>query len=315
MGGVQVVRDGEGAEKLIRIDVTGAESDQAAKRVALSIANSPLVKTAIAGSDANWGRIVMAVGKSGEAADRDKLKISFGKQVVAENGEINPETYPAWATITFQFPARGDMPPVKFVWYEGKKAPDSPQNLPPMGLFQGEKPVSSGSLLVGEKGTLYSPDDYGAAYKLLPKKEFAGYKRPERTLPRITDRLERTRASRRLSAAMRSRASRRSVSIWVSPGPRVPIPPPSRSRCDHRPRIRARLYSSCASSTWSFPSAVWAWEAKMSRMIAVRSMTGIPSSPSRLRSWRGDSSSSQATMLAWAWAISRLSSSIFPGPR
>jgi glutamate N-acetyltransferase/amino-acid N-acetyltransferase len=84
---LQVVRDGEGAQKLIRIDVTGAESDSAAKRVALSIANSPLVKTAIAGSDANWGRIVMAVGKSGEAADRDKLKISFGKQVVAENGE------------------------------------------------------------------------------------------------------------------------------------------------------------------------------------------------------------------------------------
>jgi len=84
---LQVVRDGEGAQKLIRIDVTGAESDPAAKRIALSIANSPLVKTAIAGSDANWGRIVMAVGKSGEAADRDKLKISFGKQVVAENGE------------------------------------------------------------------------------------------------------------------------------------------------------------------------------------------------------------------------------------
>jgi len=84
---LQVVRDGEGAQKLIRIDVTGAESDSAAKRIALSIANSPLVKTAIAGSDANWGRIVMAVGKSGEAADRDKLKISFGKQVVAENGE------------------------------------------------------------------------------------------------------------------------------------------------------------------------------------------------------------------------------------
>jgi glutamate N-acetyltransferase / amino-acid N-acetyltransferase len=83
---LQVVRDGEGAQKLIRIDVTGAESDDAAKRIALSIANSPLVKTAIAGEDANWGRIVMAVGKSGEAADRDKLKISFGSQVVAENG-------------------------------------------------------------------------------------------------------------------------------------------------------------------------------------------------------------------------------------
>jgi glutamate N-acetyltransferase/amino-acid N-acetyltransferase len=83
---LQVVKDGEGAQKLIRIDVTGAQSDAAAKRIGLSIANSPLVKTAMAGSDANWGRIVMAVGKSGEAADRDKLKISFGGHVVAENG-------------------------------------------------------------------------------------------------------------------------------------------------------------------------------------------------------------------------------------
>jgi glutamate N-acetyltransferase/amino-acid N-acetyltransferase len=83
---LQVVRDGEGAQKLIRIDVAGAETDSAAKRIALSIANSPLVKTAIAGNDANWGRIVMAVGKAGEAADRDKLKISFGGHVVAENG-------------------------------------------------------------------------------------------------------------------------------------------------------------------------------------------------------------------------------------
>jgi len=83
---LQVVKDGEGAQKLVRIDVTGAESDKAAKRIALSIANSPLVKTAVAGNDANWGRIVMAVGKSGEAADRDKLKISFGGHVVAEKG-------------------------------------------------------------------------------------------------------------------------------------------------------------------------------------------------------------------------------------
>jgi glutamate N-acetyltransferase/amino-acid N-acetyltransferase len=83
---LQVVKDGEGAQKLIRIDVSGAENDGAAKRIALSIANSPLVKTAIAGNDANWGRIVMAVGKSGEAADRDRLKISFGGHVVAEKG-------------------------------------------------------------------------------------------------------------------------------------------------------------------------------------------------------------------------------------
>jgi len=83
---LQVVRDGEGAQKLIRIDVSGAESDDAAHRIGLSIANSPLVKTAIAGEDANWGRVVMAVGKSGEAADRDKLKISFGNVLVAEGG-------------------------------------------------------------------------------------------------------------------------------------------------------------------------------------------------------------------------------------
>jgi glutamate N-acetyltransferase/amino-acid N-acetyltransferase len=84
---LQVVRDGEGAQKLIRIDVTGAESDDSAKRIALSVANSPLVKTAIAGDDANWGRVVMAVGKSGEAADRDKLRIMFGDQIVADKGE------------------------------------------------------------------------------------------------------------------------------------------------------------------------------------------------------------------------------------
>jgi len=81
-----VVRDGEGASKFIRIDVEGAESDRSAHRIALSIANSPLVKTAIAGEDANWGRIVMAVGKAGEPAERDKLAISFGATQVARDG-------------------------------------------------------------------------------------------------------------------------------------------------------------------------------------------------------------------------------------
>ncbi|WP_422057420.1 bifunctional glutamate N-acetyltransferase/amino-acid acetyltransferase ArgJ [Sphingomonas sp.] len=81
-----VVRDGEGASKFIRIDVEGAESDASAHRIALSIANSPLVKTAIAGEDANWGRIVMAVGKAGESADRDKLAITFGGVQVASGG-------------------------------------------------------------------------------------------------------------------------------------------------------------------------------------------------------------------------------------
>ncbi len=83
---LQVVRDGEGATKLIEVRVTGAASDEDAAKVAFSIANSPLVKTAVAGEDPNWGRIVMAVGKSGAAAERDKLTIRFGDIVVAEKG-------------------------------------------------------------------------------------------------------------------------------------------------------------------------------------------------------------------------------------
>ncbi len=82
----QVVRDGEGASKFIAISVEGAESDASAHRIAMSIANSPLVKTAIAGEDANWGRIVMAVGKAGEPAERDKLSIRFGATQVASGG-------------------------------------------------------------------------------------------------------------------------------------------------------------------------------------------------------------------------------------
>ena len=85
-----VVRDGEGASKFIAVTVEGAETDAAARRIALSIANSPLVKTAIAGEDANWGRVVMAVGKAGEAADRDRLSIRFGHTVVAEHGMVVP---------------------------------------------------------------------------------------------------------------------------------------------------------------------------------------------------------------------------------
>jgi len=88
---LQVVKDGEGAEKLIEIMVTGAENDKAARRIGLAIANSPLVKTAIAGEDANWGRIVMAVGKSGEKAIRDKLKIWIGGVALAKNGMRAPD--------------------------------------------------------------------------------------------------------------------------------------------------------------------------------------------------------------------------------
>ncbi len=83
-----VVRDGEGISKFITVAVTGAVSDDSAHRIAMSIANSPLVKTAIAGGDANWGRVVMAVGKAGEPADRDKLSISFGPTIVAKDGMV-----------------------------------------------------------------------------------------------------------------------------------------------------------------------------------------------------------------------------------
>ncbi len=87
----QVVRDGEGATKFVEIRVTGAASDSDAKTHGLAIANSPLVKTAIAGEDPNWGRVVMAIGKSGAAADRDLLSISFGDILVAEKGWVSPD--------------------------------------------------------------------------------------------------------------------------------------------------------------------------------------------------------------------------------
>jgi glutamate N-acetyltransferase/amino-acid N-acetyltransferase len=87
---LQVVKDGEGLTKFVSVKVTGAESKRAARVIAKSIANSPLVKTAIAGEDPNWGRIVAAVGKAGEAADRDRLAIWFGEILVAKDGEVAP---------------------------------------------------------------------------------------------------------------------------------------------------------------------------------------------------------------------------------
>jgi glutamate N-acetyltransferase/amino-acid N-acetyltransferase len=86
----QIVRDGEGASKFVTVRVSGAADDGAARRIALTIANSPLVKTAIAGADANWGRIVMAVGKAGERIDRNRLEIAIGGVVVAREGGAPP---------------------------------------------------------------------------------------------------------------------------------------------------------------------------------------------------------------------------------
>ncbi|MDB5503582.1 MAG: glutamate N-acetyltransferase / N-acetylglutamate synthase, partial [Tardiphaga sp.] len=86
----QVARDGEGARKLIEVIVEGATSKASARKIAMSIANSPLVKTAVGGEDANWGRVVMAVGKAGQPADRDKLSISFNGIRVAKSGARDP---------------------------------------------------------------------------------------------------------------------------------------------------------------------------------------------------------------------------------
>ncbi|AGA64324.1 Glutamate N-acetyltransferase / N-acetylglutamate synthase [Liberibacter crescens BT-1] len=88
---LQIVRDGEGATKMLEIIVRGGRSSSSAKKIAFSIANSPLVKSAITGEDANWGRVVMAVGKSGERVDRDRLSIWFGNVRVAVNGERDPD--------------------------------------------------------------------------------------------------------------------------------------------------------------------------------------------------------------------------------
>jgi glutamate N-acetyltransferase / amino-acid N-acetyltransferase len=94
---IQVAKDGEGLSKFVTFVVEGAESVKAARKIALSCANSPILKTAIAGEDPNWGRVVMAVGKSGEAADRDKLSIWFGEHCVAREGERAEEYVEATA--------------------------------------------------------------------------------------------------------------------------------------------------------------------------------------------------------------------------
>jgi predicted dehydrogenase len=110
------------------------------------------------------------------------LKLGYPISAEGHCGDLNPETCPSWASVVLEYPARGSMPPVKLYWYEGRK--DGRKNLPPTEKLQGHRPPGSGSLLVGDKGTLYSPDDYGAQYVLLPEKDFEGYKGPQPTLPR-----------------------------------------------------------------------------------------------------------------------------------
>lgn len=119
------------------------------------------------------------------------LKLEYPTSVVAEAGDVNPETYPSWATVVWEFPARGELPPVKFTWYEGKKSKKDgtfQMNLPPADLFKGESVPSSGSLLVGDKGTLFAPGDGDNGskfqYKLLPQQAYEGFEGPAPTLAR-----------------------------------------------------------------------------------------------------------------------------------
>jgi predicted dehydrogenase len=91
--------------------------------------------------------------------------LGYPKTIEAQAGDVNPETFPSWARIVFEFPARGPMPPVKFFWYEGKK--DGKRVLPPENLYKGRRLSDSGSLLVGDKGTLFAPNDYGETFSFL----------------------------------------------------------------------------------------------------------------------------------------------------
>ena len=105
----QVVVDGEGAKKFLTINVINAKSLSSAKNIAFSIANSPLIKTAVAGEDPNWGRIIMGIGKSGEEIDTKKLKVKIGEYIVAENGKISDsydekkiKEYMLWDSVEFE---------------------------------------------------------------------------------------------------------------------------------------------------------------------------------------------------------------------
>lgn len=111
-----------------------------------------------------------------------KLAEVYPTAIYAESDIVNPETYPGWATVQFEFPARGSMQPLKFNWYEGHKG--KWHNWPPLELIQGQKVSDSGAIIVGDKGILYSPNDYGANYVLLPEKKFRNYEKPSPSLPR-----------------------------------------------------------------------------------------------------------------------------------
>src|SRR6185369_12785080 len=109
--------------------------------------------------------------------------LKYPTAISSENSEFNAETFQQWATVRYEFPSGEGHGPVKFVWWEGMK--NGGRNLPPADLFNGEKIEDNGLLLIGSKGTLYSPDAYGSTFKLLPKPMFEGFKPPEPTIPRF----------------------------------------------------------------------------------------------------------------------------------
>lgn len=111
------------------------------------------------------------------------LKLGLPTRVSAKSGEVNPETYPAWATITYEFSARGELPPVKLTWYEGAK--NGQRNLPDAELLQGEPVPDSGMIFIGDKGSIFTPSDYGSDQVLLPRKQFEDFVRPEPTIERL----------------------------------------------------------------------------------------------------------------------------------
>ncbi|MSR60124.1 MAG: Gfo/Idh/MocA family oxidoreductase [Planctomycetaceae bacterium] len=113
------------------------------------------------------------------------LGLEYPTSISAKNSEVNLETFQEWATITYEFPSRGVLPAVKLLWWEGLR--NGEKNLPPAELFQGEKVEANGLLFIGDKGTLYCPDPYGASHVLLPLDKFDQYQLPAQTFPRHGD--------------------------------------------------------------------------------------------------------------------------------
>jgi hypothetical protein len=110
--------------------------------------------------------------------------LGYPSSIEAEVSELNNETFPLWAVTRYEFPARGNLPPLKWIWYDGGEYKPAWVNHKLKELAQGQDVPGSGSLIIGDKGTLYSPNDYGSSYTLLPRSDFESYRPPSPTLPR-----------------------------------------------------------------------------------------------------------------------------------